>query len=126
MPKNISRLNVQIHCYRMVFRIHRMKDAPRESFRWAAHTGGIATAKPKDYEADSEVEAGSPYAAWQVLRKGDRPLETGDILEDESGALLIAKYIGFEKAQWWVPEPKPVPPAQPGQTAEATSQPAAG
>jgi hypothetical protein len=26
--------------------------------------------------------------------------------EDNTGALLIAKYIGFEPAQWFVAEPK--------------------
>ena len=96
----------QLHCYRMIFRIHRMKDAPRESFRWAAHTGGVAIAKPKDYERAGEIDSPSPYAAWTSLRESDHPLETGDILEDDSGTLLIAKYIGFEKAQWWVPEPQ--------------------
>lgn len=108
----------------MVFRIHRMKDAPRENFRWAAHTGGTAIAKPKDYELEGQVEAASPYAAWQALRQRDQPLKTGDILEDEAGALLIAKYIGFEKAQWWAPEPKPAASAQPGQSLEAVPQPA--
>ena len=94
----------QLHCYRMIFRIHRMKDAPRENFRWAAHTGGVAITKPKDYERAGEIDSPSPYAAWTSLRESDHPLETGDILEDDSGTLLIAKYIGFEKAHWWEAE----------------------
>ena len=94
----------------MIFRIHRMKDAPRENFRWAAHTGGVAVVKPKDYDADGEVEGATPYAAWQLLKQSDQPLRAGDLLEDASGTLQIAKYIGFEKAQWWVPEPKPLVP----------------
>ena len=104
----------------MIFRIHRMKDAPRENFRWAAHTGGVAVVKPKDYDADGEVDGATPYAAWQLLKQSGQPLRAGDVLEDPSGALQIAKYIGFEKAQWWVPEPKPVVPAavQSGQPAE--------
>ena len=106
----------------MLFRIHRMKETAREAFRWAAHTSGLAIAKPKDYEAAGDVEAASAYDAWKQLRDGDRPLNTGDILEDESGTLLIAKYIGFERAQWWVPEPKPVPsPAGIGASDSATS-----
>lgn len=106
----------------MIFRIHRMKDAPRENFRWAAHTGGVAVVKPKDYDADGEVEGATPYAAWQLLKESDRPLRAGDVLEDVSGTLQIAKYIGFEKAQWWVPEPKPVaPPAD--QSGQASVQP---
>jgi hypothetical protein len=93
------------------YRIHRIKDTPRESFRWAAHTGGLAVVKPKDYEADGTVEAQSTYAAWRILLSEARPLRPGDLLEivtdDASpGALQIAKYIGFEPAQWFVPEPK--------------------
>jgi len=110
--------NVRVHYYGMIFRIHRMKDAPRESFRWAAHTGGVAIVKPKDYDAAGEVEAATPYAAWQTLRQTEGPLLAGDVLEDNSGTLFIAKYIGFEKAQWWVPEPKPVP-----QSGVASTQP---
>jgi hypothetical protein len=107
----------------MIFRIHRMKDAPRENFRWAAHTGGVAVVKPKDYDAGGEVEGATPYAAWQLLKESDQPLRAGDVLEDASGTLQIAKYIGFEKAQWWVPEPKPLaPPA--AQSGEASGQPA--
>src|SRR5690349_1829753 len=95
----------------MVFRIHRMKDAPRESFRWAPHTGGVAIIKPKDYDAAGEVEGATAYAVWQLLKQSERPLRAGDVLEDTSGTLQIAKYIGFEKAQWWVPDPKPPVPA---------------
>jgi hypothetical protein len=92
----------------MLFRIHRMKETARDSFRWAAHTSGCAVVKPKDYEPAGEIEAASAYAAWTTLRNAERPLETGDVLEDDAGVLRIAKYIGFETAQWWVPEPRPV------------------
>jgi hypothetical protein len=102
----------------MLFRIYRMKEPAREGFRSAAHTSGLAIAKPKDYEPAGDVEAASAYDAWKQLRGGDPELQTGDILEDESGSLLIAKYIGFERAQWWVPEPKPAPP--PGETTAAS------
>jgi hypothetical protein len=92
------------------FRIHRMKDSPRESFRWSAHTGGLAVVKTKDYLADGEVEAQTPYAVWKGLATTERPLRPGDLLEivdaeGNPGQLHIAKYIGFEPAQWWVPEP---------------------
>ncbi len=106
----------------MIFCIHRMKDAPRENFRWAAHTGGVAIAKPKDYERAGEIDSPSPYAAWTSLRESDHPLETGDILEDDSGTLLIAKYIGFEKAQWWVPEQKPATPIPGSMQAESSRE----
>lgn len=87
-----------------------MKDTPRESFRWAAHTGGLAIVRPKDYDFSGEVEASTPYAAWQLLATDGRALCPGDLLESvgADGALYlqIAKYIGFEPAQWFVPEPK--------------------
>lgn len=90
----------------MLFRIHRMKEAARESFRWAAHTGGLAIVKPKDYEVAGDVESANAYGAWSALRQSATPFETGDMLEDEAGQLWVAKYIGFEKAQWWVAEVK--------------------
>lgn len=90
----------------MRYRIHRMKEPAREAFRSAAHTSAPAVAKLKDYELSGEIEAENAYAAWSALRETAHPLQTGDILEDEAGALHIAKFIGFEPAQWWVPEPK--------------------
>src|SRR5437588_4336354 len=92
-----------------VYRIHRMKDLPRQQFRWAPHTSGVTVAKPKDYEQRHDdvyptVEAASPYAAWVALRGSDTPLDIGDILETE-GELRILKYVGFEEARWYVPEP---------------------
>lgn len=93
------------------FRIHRMKDAPRENFRWAAHTGGLAVVKPRDYQESGEVSATTAYAAWKLLAAEGRPLHPGDLLEAineaaPSGDLQIAKYVGFEPAKWYVPEPR--------------------
>ena len=95
------------------YRIHRLKETPRETFRWAAHTGGLAVVKPKDYEASEEIEAANPYAAWKQMMEGERPIGPGDLLETVSeidtplpGEIRIAKYIGFEPAHWFVPEPK--------------------
>jgi hypothetical protein len=94
----------------MRYRIHRIKEAQREHFRWAAHTGGTALLKPRDYEPAEEVEAVSPYAVWKMLADS-RPLAPGDVLEllddeDVPLRLEIFKYIGFEPAAWFVPEPK--------------------
>jgi|SRR5579885_2434411 len=86
------------------YRIHRMKDLPRQQFRWAPHTSGVTVAKPKDYAPGSSVDAPTPYSAWNALRGSDTPLEIGDILESE-GELRILKYVGFEEARWYVPEP---------------------
>lgn len=94
------------------YRVHRMKDTPRENFRWSAHTGGLAIVKPKDYEAAEELEAATPYALWKCLVAEGKGLCPGDVLEivaaeGAAGELQIAKYIGFEPAKWYVPEPKP-------------------
>ena len=91
-----------------------MKDAPRQQFRSAAHVSGTANVKPKDYAAAAEVEAENEYAAWAILRNSERPIGVGDILETSTGDLRICKYVGFEVARWFVPEPPPnpaVPPA---------------
>jgi hypothetical protein len=113
-----------------------MKDAPRQQFRSAAHVSGTANVKPKDYAAAAEVEAENEYAAWALLRNTEHPLHVGDLLEaldpeavrardeaaatvgeDEApavppaavgtGKLRICKYVGFEEARWFVPEPPP-------------------
>ena len=96
-----------------------MKDAPRQQFRWAPHTSGLTVAKPKDYEPGITVEAITPYAAWTNLRGSDTPLEIGDILESE-GELRILKYLGFEEARWYVPEP--APPVAAGGHSPASSE----
>ncbi len=89
-----------------LFRIHRIKQSAGEAFRWAAHTGGLAIVKERDYERGEDLDAASLYAAWKSLTSSKRPFVAGDLFEDESGKLHILKYIGFEPAQWFVPEPK--------------------
>ncbi|MGO4882408.1 MAG: hypothetical protein ACLP59_16490 [Bryobacteraceae bacterium] len=93
-----------------MFRVYRMKDAPRQQFRWAPHVAGAASVKAKDYEPAGEVEADSDYHAWMRLREAGNPLGVGDLLETEAGALRICKYVGFEAANWFVPEVKSAPP----------------
>ncbi len=94
-----------------VYRIHRIKDAPLQQFRWAPHTAGLTIVKPKDYEPGASVEAATAYAAWVALRDSGAPLNIGDILEAEDG-LRIYKYVGFEEARWFVPEPPGLAAAQ--------------
>ena len=86
------------------FRIHRIKEQPREHFRWAPHISAQAVVKAKDYEQNGAVEALHEYAAWSELRATASPLQLGDLLETENGELRICKYVGFERAQWFVPE----------------------
>ncbi len=89
-----------------LYRIYRMKDSPRQQFRWAPHVSGCAALKPKDYEQRGQVEALHEYDAWRQLRQSGEPLAVGDLLETEDGQLRVCKYVGFEPAQWILPEPK--------------------
>jgi hypothetical protein len=103
-----------------IYRVFRMKDSPRQQFRWAPHVSGPANAKPKDFEPAGQVEALHEYDAWRALRESGEPLTVGDLLETEDGQLRICKYVGFEPAQWVVPEPKPeskLPPPMEAETA---------
>jgi hypothetical protein len=91
------------------YRLHRIKETPRENFRWAPHTGGLTVVRPKDYDCSREVEAATPYAVWKFLAQADDRLRPGDLLEVVSAdgterELQVFKYIGFEPAQWHVPE----------------------
>lgn len=106
-----------------LFRIHRMKDPARQQFRWAPHVPGCASVKPKDFEQRGEIEALDEYDAWRAMRGSDDHLLVGDLLETPEGHLRICKYVGFEPAQWALPEApaKAEPPAAP-----ETAQPSAG
>src|SRR5437899_10163858 len=86
------------------YQIYRMKESVRQQFRWAPHTIGISSVKPKDYELVNSVEAQGVYAVWMMLKDTDKALQVGDILEVEGGELRIYKYVGFEEAQWIMPE----------------------
>src|ERR1700730_17040956 len=89
------------------YRIYRMKEQASQQFRWAPHVSGATQVKRKDYdEGAATTEAANEYAAWQVLRDLDTPLRVGDLLEAASGELRICKYVGFDAAQWIVPEVK--------------------
>ncbi|MCC7236685.1 MAG: hypothetical protein IT163_15340 [Bryobacterales bacterium] len=105
------------------YRVFRMKDHVRQSFRWAAHTLGQANVKPRDYmEQEQTVEASSPYAAWMQCKDTDAPLDVGDLLQSEAGGLYIYKYVGFEDARWVLPEAKAE--SRPGDKANDKSGPA--
>ena len=86
------------------YRIHRLRESQRQQFRWAPHSSGSTGVKARDYQEGGAVEAPGEYAAWTSLRGSDHPLQVGDLLEREDGALYICKYVGFEEARWVVPE----------------------
>jgi len=89
------------------YQIHRLKETLRQQFRGAPHTSGVTVVKPKDYQKAEIIEASSPYAVWMALRDAADSLLVGDLLELDGGELRIFKYIGFEEARWYVPEPVP-------------------
>jgi len=87
------------------YRIHRLKDHLRQPFRFAPHVSGMAPVKPRDYMPEDSIEASSPYAAYFERKDTASPLVPGDLLETDQGNLCIYKFIGFEEAQWVLPEP---------------------
>jgi hypothetical protein len=102
------------------YQIHRLKEAQRQHFRWAPHTPGVTIVKLKDYEPGLVMEAASPYALWLALREGENAIAVGDVIEiagdpggPVGGELRIFKYIGFEEARWYVPEPAPLAVGEP-------------
>ena len=99
------------------YQIHRLKETQRQQFRWAPHTPGVTIVKLKDYEPGSVVEAATPYALWLALRETENAIGVGDLIEivgdTPGGELRILKYIGFEEARWYVPEPAPHPTGEP-------------
>ncbi|MBI4874062.1 MAG: hypothetical protein HY822_05460 [Acidobacteria bacterium] len=96
-----------------LYRIFRMKEGPRQQFRWAPHLSGATSVKPKDYEEAEPLEAPNVYAAWTALRQTQAPLRVGDLLACDPGELRVVKYVGFEEARWVLPEAKTGLEAQP-------------
>jgi len=89
-----------------LYHIHRLKESMHQQFRWAPHTSGVTSVRPKDYQEGDSIEARTPYAAWFELRQLGHPLQIGDLLEELDGQLRIYKYVGFEEARWVLPEIK--------------------
>jgi len=101
------------------YRIYRMKESPRQHFRWAPHVAGAANVKRRDYDECGQIEAANEYAAWDEMRSTERPLDVGDLLETDGGDLRICKYIGFETAAWVLPPVEPAPATDTSVTAPA-------
>ncbi len=72
------------------------------------------------------MEALHEYDAWKTLREAGDPLSVGDLLETEDGRLRVCKYVGFEPAEWVVPEAKqaagPASAPDPGGQTSASGQ----
>jgi hypothetical protein len=88
------------------YRIFRLKESLRAPFRQLPHVSGVAKVKVKDYEESGNVEAATPYAAWFALKGTEQELAVGDVVAEENGDLRIIKFVGFEPAEWVVPEVK--------------------
>jgi len=91
------------------YRLHQLKDGLRAQFRNATPKPGPLELHRRDYTPGQEIEAASPYAAWKWSRdeSGAEPIQVGDVLEAESGELLLCRYAGFEEARWRAPAPAP-------------------
>ena len=77
---------VELHCWLQcsampLYRIYRMKDSPRQQFRWAPHVAGCASVKPRDYEQRGQVEAlrshGNRAVGLRILARLERIAATG-------------------------------------------------
>jgi hypothetical protein len=89
------------------YRIFRLKESLRAQFRQLPHVSGVSRVKVKDYDEAGTIEAPTPYAAWFQLKESETDaLEVGDLLVDEANELRIVKYVGFEPAEWIVPDVK--------------------
>ena len=109
------------------FVIYRLKENPRQQFRWAPHVSGNTPVKRKDYDAGGTMEAENEYALWSILKDGEEALRVGDVLESADGRLSICKYVGFESAEWVLPQIKTgleCEPAASGPTPPLESHPA--
>ena len=104
------------------YRIYYLRESQRQHFRQAPPAPGPLKLKLKDYQPGGEIESASPYTAWKQSQEtpGELPpIGVGDALESDTGALLLCRYVGFEEAEWFVPEAVSPPPAP-----EAESSPA--
>lgn len=90
-----------------LFGIFRLRDTAQERFRWSpkatssSSPSEVLSLKPTEYRDDGEIEATSPYAAWEQSRLGGNEVRVGDVVQDRDGnTLWICKFNGFERAQW--------------------------
>jgi hypothetical protein len=105
------------------YRIHRLREAQRQQLNssrtvpWAA--SGTVQLRVRDYEEAGEIVAANEYHAWHILRETGQPLKIGDLLQAGQGELKICKYVGFEAAQWLLPETKVPESSHPGGAPES-------
>ncbi len=92
-----------------LYRIFYLNDSEVTSFRHAPPRQQPCQLKQRHYEPQGEIEAPSPYAAWQMLQdeqaeaRGLRSMGVGDVLETEQSEVLLCNFWGFDRAEWHVP-----------------------
>ena len=107
------------------YRVLLLKDSKIPAYREASPREGNYRLHRSQYEPAGEIEAPSPYSAWQKLRgeelarRGFRPLGVGDALETESASLVVCNFWGFDPAEWHVPQADPS--AQRAQTEDSSA-----
>ncbi len=69
--------------------------------------------KLKDYEPRGQVQAVHEYDAWRRLREWKTRRSKWAICWRTKRPLRICKYVGFEPAEWVLPEPKQPPSRRP-------------
>lgn len=105
------------------FFIRRLRNSQQEKLRWSpqATTTTVTVLKPADYQDDGQIEATSPYQAWQLLRERGEDLRVGDVLVEENGPTQMCRYSGFEEAEWLVTGPEESQRAASGMEKEGDS-----
>ena len=85
------------------YRIHRLRSpAPPVPLRPHVWNGAV---KPRDYEPGPSIKRLPPIPRTSPAARG--ATRVGDLLESEDGTLRIFEFVGFEEAQWVLPEVKP-------------------
>ena len=94
-----------------LYRIFYLRESEIARFRDAApKEERPCRLKPRRYEESGEIEAESPYEAWQRLqgeeaeRRGLRPMGVGDALQIGPETLVVCNFWGFDQAEWQLTE----------------------
>ena len=105
--RNRSQVRLQCKCYAD------LSDLPHEGFATATVPLGAPRFRTCQRQAEGlsssagEVEALHEYDAWRILREaGDAAWRWAICSRVRDGQLRICKYVGFEPAQWVLPEAK--------------------
>ncbi len=111
------------------YRVLLLKDSKVPAYREASPREGKHRLHQSHYEPAGEIEAPSPYSAWQKLRGEEsarhafRPLGVGDVLESDRAALVVCNFWGFDPAEWQIPQAEEGTPSPVGDDAPSDREP---